>query len=138
MTYGSGGSGPYSVAVADGNGDGMPDLLVANCGALYNVRDCGGGGNVGVLINSRRYKAFAQPPINPDSSGVFSGKRGVVPVKFTSRRTTRRSAPCKEIGRSPLHMTASERVSISKAEKQELAADTASTRRPHVFCGPDQ
>lgn len=48
-TYPSGGDGTVSVAVADLNKDGKPDILVASCGPLA----CGPGspgGNVGVLI----------------------------------------------------------------------------------------
>jgi hypothetical protein len=41
VTYSSGGGGSYSVAVADVNGDGKPDLVVAN-----------EGGNVGVLLGN--------------------------------------------------------------------------------------
>jgi hypothetical protein len=32
------------------------------------------------------YKASVQPPINADDSGVFSAKRGVIPIKFTLTR----------------------------------------------------
>jgi uncharacterized membrane protein len=70
----SGGSLPMSLAVADVNGDGKPDVLLANYSSS----------TVGVLINETpwQYKAVVQHPINADGSSVFSAKRGVVPVKF--------------------------------------------------------
>ncbi len=47
VTYDSGGYEAQSVAVADVNGDGKPDLVVANACASSN---CTGGGVVGVLL----------------------------------------------------------------------------------------
>jgi len=50
VSYGSGGYGAYSIAVADVNGDGKLDLLVANqCGS--SGLNCGSGG-VGVLLGN--------------------------------------------------------------------------------------
>jgi hypothetical protein len=50
VAYGSGGYGAYSVAVADVNGDGKPDLLVANNCAGTNS-NCPNG-TVGVLLGN--------------------------------------------------------------------------------------
>ena len=50
VAYGSGGLFAQSVAVEDVNGDGKPDVLVANCS--NSSSGCGSDGVVGVLINT--------------------------------------------------------------------------------------
>jgi hypothetical protein len=56
VTYGSGGWNPWSVAIADVNGDGKPDLVVANF-----------GGTVGVLLGNG--DGTFQPPVSYKSGG---------------------------------------------------------------------
>jgi hypothetical protein len=51
IPYGSGAFGAASVAVADVNGDGKLDLVVANCSATSSSCS-GGGGTVGVLLGN--------------------------------------------------------------------------------------
>jgi hypothetical protein len=51
VTYGTGGFLAQDLAVADLNGDGKLDLVVANCGS---ESDCFGHGSVGVLLGKRR------------------------------------------------------------------------------------
>src|SRR5258707_3572411 len=48
VEYGSGGVGAYAVAVGDVNGDGNPDLVVAN----QSADSSGGNGSVGVLLGN--------------------------------------------------------------------------------------
>jgi len=68
MTYGSGLYNAVSVAVADVNGDGKPDLLVANyCGTSSS---CNNNGMVGVLLGNG--DGTFQTAVNYDSDGPFS------------------------------------------------------------------
>jgi FG-GAP-like repeat/Bacterial Ig-like domain (group 3) len=46
VTYSSGAFGPNSIAVADLNSDGRPDLVLANCSLTSVFGECGGGGGV--------------------------------------------------------------------------------------------
>jgi len=50
VTYGSGGYEANAVAVADVNGDGKPDLVVANCGGTSDGCNDGNNAAVGVLL----------------------------------------------------------------------------------------
>src|ERR1700683_3354302 len=67
VTYDSGGQGASSVAVADVNGDGRPDLLVANSGS-----------SVGVLLANS--SGTFQPAVAYDSGGQYTRSIAVADV----------------------------------------------------------
>jgi hypothetical protein len=70
VTYDSGGILASSVAIADVNGDGKPDLVVANCGSEF---DCFGTGSAGVLLGNG--DGTFQPVVTYSSGGL--GTRSV-------------------------------------------------------------
>jgi Bacterial Ig-like domain (group 3)/FG-GAP-like repeat len=71
VTYASGGYYAFTVIAADVNGDGKPDLLVANgCYVTSPDEPCPSSGSVGVLLGNGD-GAF-QPVINYPSGGLLS------------------------------------------------------------------
>jgi Bacterial Ig-like domain (group 3)/FG-GAP-like repeat len=80
VTYDSGGVQPDSVAIADVNGDGKPDLVVANC-APTGTDNCGGGpanGVVGVLLGNG--DGTYQPVMTYDSGGELTTSAAIADV----------------------------------------------------------
>jgi len=67
VTYSSGGYSNFSVAVADVNGDGKPDLVVVNYCANSN---CSTDGTVGVLLGNG--DGTFQPVVTHDAGGYFT------------------------------------------------------------------
>jgi FG-GAP repeat len=76
VTYNSGGQGAMSVAVADVNGDGKPDLVVPN--ACSSSVGCSNTGPVGVLLGNG--DGSFQPAVIYGSGGVTSSGIGSVTI----------------------------------------------------------
>jgi hypothetical protein len=74
VAYDSGGDGAYSVAIADVNGDGKPDLLVANACASGNCNN----GVVGVLLGNG--DGTFQAAVNYGSGGYEASAVAVADV----------------------------------------------------------
>jgi Bacterial Ig-like domain (group 3)/FG-GAP-like repeat len=70
VLYDSGGISPGSIAIADVNGDGLPDVVVGNA-CVTGEQNCGGGGagdgNVGVLFGNG--DGTLQPVVVYDAGG---------------------------------------------------------------------
>jgi Bacterial Ig-like domain (group 3)/FG-GAP-like repeat len=78
VSYDSGGSNPYSVAVGDVNGDGTPDLVVANgcASGTYGIF-CSSQGVLGVLLGNG--DGTFQAPLTFDSGGsCLNGSQAAV------------------------------------------------------------
>jgi hypothetical protein len=70
VTYNSGGYGVWSVAVADVNGDGKPDVILTDC-TLSSENFCfAGSGLVGVLLGNGN--GTFQPVVTYDSGGQIA------------------------------------------------------------------
>ena len=82
VLYGSGGSGATSVAIADVNGDGKPDVVVANCIASDGYT-CGAEGTVGVLLGNGN--GTFQPVVTYDSGGVGATSIAIADVDGDGR-----------------------------------------------------
>src|SRR5437879_1142286 len=85
VTYNSGGFGAASVVVADVNGDGKPDLVIANCDSTAN--SCyqlpTGNGVVGVLLGNG--DGTFQPALVYDSGGLGATSVAVADVNGDGR-----------------------------------------------------
>src|SRR5271166_3123040 len=80
VEYGSGGFYASSVAIADLNGDGNPDIVVANsCLTGSNSEsNCDAGGSVGVLLSNG--DGTMQPFVSYDSGGVAASSVAIADV----------------------------------------------------------
>ena len=78
VSYSSGGNWARSVAVADVNGDGKPDLVVANCASSGNCGSDSSDGTVGVLLGNG--DGTFQSPLTYDSGGYIAWSVAVADV----------------------------------------------------------
>ncbi len=74
VTYASGGNWALSVAVADLNGDGKPDVVVTNCASSGTICSSAVDGSVGVLLGNG--DGTFQPVVTYDAAG--SGRQTAV------------------------------------------------------------
>jgi FG-GAP-like repeat len=83
VSYGSGAQDATSVAVADVNGDGMPDLIVAN----YWGGNSFGNGSVGVLLNNSAPPDRTPPVITVSATPkvLWPPNGKLVPVTFSGK-----------------------------------------------------
>ena len=71
VSYNSGGYTAVSVVIADVNGDGYPDLVVANwCASYYSCGNGGNGGEVSVLLGNG--DGTFQAPVSYSSGGLYA------------------------------------------------------------------
>jgi FG-GAP-like repeat len=76
VSYNSGGKVAWSVTIADLNGDGKPDLVVAN--ACGTAGKCNSDGSVGVLLGNGN--GTFQPALSYDSGGWYAESLAVADV----------------------------------------------------------
>ncbi len=73
VSYGSGGAVPVQVVVADVNGDGKLDLVVANSCAAYGSTGCAGVGTIGVLLGNGDGTFQAAATFSAGATGTSNG-----------------------------------------------------------------
>src|SRR5258708_29411823 len=94
VTYGTNGYNPVSVAVADVNGDGKPDLVIANQCSGSDM--CIGGGSVSVLLGNGN--GTFQAPLTYASGGSFLYSVAVADVNRDGKPDLVLANVCANIG----------------------------------------